>query len=731
MATLKITDDAQNPVNVPPFRLSPPPAFVRYLKSEILHFIASENFLRLKDKSLSAVAAPSPLHIGLQIGDTFHLGNTRPEINLTTTGQIMLTVNATKNANVFDQDSFAIQATVPEGTAYVGLILEGSVDPGISGSADDLSFGMDRSTGITFGYWQTFSTVANEPTLLNAFVDSLSDYAIVGDVTDVRRLKEHDICTVAGRNTLTVSASATLTASPNPLASASLPLGVGKITVQDGAIGEVTSLIVITGSYQIRVVRRSGDLCELSVLKQKGTTLKTEVSAAGGIAVNFGSTDILPKLLGAIDPDLGSAALAASGLNPDEVKAITSDIKSGIDHSLRASLNESLLLLTDDEAAFQYEIDLVHAQANQTSKDAINRALKGDLSELTALEGNIPPDGGDIAPGIKLLKSVLSSSRKKEITLKLNLLGLLNVVSISDLLRSSKTVLDAVTGDVTITDSATADSINAISDPLKRHTALRKLLFDSATVTAAYSASGTVPSIALSLHDVHSVLNQNTDRELMTGYLRWFSALALTPYANNPDVPSNFVKGGMSTCVLRTQFTDAQCRSMFLDTEGNARSRNDYLSIGRKAMLALLDANSPRYKLLQDRSQKAFEIGPSPGLADLVGVATSDPRYAFIEQLMEGDIYDVTWWASGMADAAVQVKSMIDLLGGRNPADIGRDQQFQKQRESLQKKMALMIKRSGSRFQEPWGMLALFYAAGAPSGASAKLVCGPLVIVRP
>ena len=77
-----------------------------------------------------------------------------------------------------------------------------------------------------------------------------------------------------------------MTAIPNPLASVNLPLNAGTITVQEGAMAGLTVSFKITGSYQMRVRRLDANTVELSFLKEKGTTLKTDFRGSAGIAVD-------------------------------------------------------------------------------------------------------------------------------------------------------------------------------------------------------------------------------------------------------------------------------------------------------------------------------------------------------------------------------------------------------------------------------------------------------------
>jgi hypothetical protein len=238
----------------------------------------------------------------------------------------------------------------------------------------------------------------------------------------------------------------------------------------------------------------------------------------------------------------------------------------------------------------------------------------------------------------------------------------------------------------------------------------------------------------LDFHNVHSALNQNTNIQTIGEYLRWLDALKLLGAGDQEKILAGFAKGTLSTCVLRTQFGDAQCRCLFLDAEGQPRPRDYYLDFGRRAMLGLLDTNEQadkvRYGVLDSSWQRAFEIGPAPSLGQLMGLSTTDPQYQLTLSLVIGDVFDITWWASAMVDAGIEVCSMIRFLNGRNPVSLTNDPEFQRLRGGLQRKMAAVIGRSKARFHDPWGMITLFLASGS-QGAWAKLVTSHLVLEKP
>ena len=73
---------------------------------------------------------------------------------------------------------------------------------------------------------------------------------------------------------------------------------------------------------------------------------------------------------------------------------------------------------------------------------------------------------------------------------------------------------------------------------------------------------------------------------------------------------------------------------------------------------------------------------------------------------------------------------MQQFLAGANPATLADSHEFAKRRDQLQKTMAGMIGNSRTRFDEPWGLVSLFWAAGSV-GASARVAAKGLLLQKP
>jgi hypothetical protein len=725
MPDIQITDAMDKPIGIT-IDLKHPSSLLKYLKSELLHLAVVPDFLKRKDLPLSQ-AATKPIQFQAAVTHDFQLGNTVPEIDITPSAQATIGVNASPGTDLFDGDAFPIPATVPDRAAYVSIGLQGSLDLDVSGSDGDLSFGLDETTTVSMQFFKAFSLAPVEPTLGDALGRTFSSYVLPADVSDLEQLGLGDITTISGQGKLKISGAVTAKAYPNPLASVDLPLSTGSIDLNAGATAKLSASFTLSGRYQVRARRMDADVIELSFLRQHGTKFVADLAAMGGVSAKLGDTDLASAIFGAMSSDPMHDKTMLADLQPGELGTLSDAIKNGLDHSLHASLDLILSAEADDQALFQYHIQ--PAQLDASGSMAVHKALDGDLRLLTAMEG-AAQDAGILAPGITMLNSLLSRVRKQGLTLHLNLIGLLNFVSVSELIRKSEVLTDSVTGDVTIKETVTANSIGAIVEPLKRNEALRKVLFDSVLATTCYRAGKAISPLSLSCAQVHFALNQNTNHQIMSDYMRWFVALHLLARSAADSYLAHFNDGGPSTCVLRTFFANADCESLFFDAAGQLRPKTYFLEVGRQAMRALLDPDNQaidalRSQILDDAIwPRAIATGANVNLGSLVGISTDDLRVS----LLIGDVYVISEWAHAMAQSGVSVQEMRALVGNADPATLMGNNQFKSRRDQLQKSLASMAKASKARFDEPWGMVSLFWASGASSGAYGKTVTQALTL---
>ncbi len=719
MADLQITDDLGKPLSSVNIDLSHPSSLVSYLKSELLHLAVFPDFARCRDEPLSQVAA-KPVTLQAKFGHQFQLGGSNPEIDIAPSAQAGIHVNASPGSNLFADDSFRVPATVPPQTAYVGLEFAGGLNVGVNGSEQSLCFGFAQNTAVTLSCYKAFPLGAGEPALLKALSDTLAAFVIPADTGDLKKLGLHDIACAAGTGTFEISTGVSVTAAPNPLASVDLPLGAGNLSVKMGATAGFTAGVTISGSWQVRVERAQPQLIQLSFAQQRGTTLTADWSASAGVTAKLGNTELAAAILGAISTDPLKDQTIFADLTGDECQTLTSAIKGSLNHSLQASIDACLSSLTEQDAAFQYEIQL--DQLTPETSNAVRRALRGDLTLLTALEPNATSDG-IIAPGIRVLNSVLTEVHKRGLTLNLNLLGIVNFTSLAEFVRNSETVVDSASGSVTIRNTLSGTRLSTIANPLDRDEALRKAIFDAVLVTTTYRAAQAIAPPAISCEHVHFAFHRKTNQATLRDYLTWLMALELMDAGDRDGILRTFAGSDSSTCVLRTAFNDHDCAALFL-RDGQPRELKEYQDIGRRALRALLNpadtVDALRCRLVDDGLwQQAVAVGSNPSLGPLVGLATNDPRVS----ILIADILVIKEWAGAMSEVSKLV-ARHRVLADSGAAAV------QQSRDGLQKKLLEVVQASTMRFDKPFGMVALFQAAGSPPAAYGKVAAKPLTIER-
>ena len=350
MPEIQITDQLDKPIETVPVDLAHPSSLVKYLQTQLLHLAVVPDFLARKDSILSQ-AATKPIQFQARASNKFELGNTRPEILIKPAAQAIIRVNASPGTNLFADDPFHALAQVPEQTGYVSAGFDGALDLGVSGSEGDLTFGFNTAGGVHLEYWKAFPLGGGEPTLQNALAQTMSSFVIPADLSDLNSLGIHDVATISGHGSITVAGAVTVAASPNPLASVDLPLGVGSIGLKAGVATGFSASFTVSGAYQVRARRKDADTVELSFLQARGTGWQAGFSATAGISSPLGERDLVATLLGAISTDPTADKTLLGDLSPAEISTLAAAIKNGLNHGLQASLDAVRSAFSSDQAA--------------------------------------------------------------------------------------------------------------------------------------------------------------------------------------------------------------------------------------------------------------------------------------------------------------------------------------------------------------------------------------------
>jgi hypothetical protein len=380
--------------------------------------------------------------------------------------------------------------------------------------------------------------------------------------------------------------------------------------------------------------------------------------------------------------------------------------------------------MNSDEATFLYEIDL--AVLTQESRDALERALRGDLSGLpsgTLESGKL--ESGKL-PGITCVQSVWQRAQARTVKLNVNLLGIFNFGSVATLTRSGTVLFEPATGALVITDASTASRIQSTqvnfgADSQK----LRHVMAESFLITAVYHGTQRVLG-GPSLHCRHSFFDfeNATSLEHMRRKLRVGAALGLFSMAD-AEPPVGIRDFGRTVIDASAEYDDGLTTALFLDHDGAPLAHEFYEQMGRNAIQLLvsdadLDAarrgpaiDNDLWARMKDQGQANF--GPLfPNLqAPLLGAITAD--YTAI-----------MWWADAMAGAASRL-AVVRQWFSRNPSASLDDPAFKKMREDVAGHLRSVAATTREEFGEPWGLIAMNEAGNRRAGAS-LLIAGPLLV---
>jgi len=188
-------------------------------------------------------------------------------------------------------------------------------------------------------------------------------------------------------------------------------------------------------------------------------------------------------------------------------------------------------------------------------------------------------------------------------------------------------------------------------------------MFESLMLTTTYRVSNTISMTGLTSHNFHFAFKDTTKTTILDDYLNWFVVMNLLTKLQKEDYLKQFPGGGHSTCLLRTEFDDTACRSLFVKSPGQLWDRDYYLDIGRRAMRALINPNNGTtdrflYDLLDQHRTDAVKIGPNVNLGPLMGLHLTDSAEQMITQFLIGDGYTIVWWANAMQMAGEAIFEM-------------------------------------------------------------------------
>jgi hypothetical protein len=423
------------------------------------------------------------------------------------------------------------------------------------------------------------------------------------------------------------------------------------------------------------------------------------------LTAKLGDNDLIAKLMKAIssDPAADLKQLEAAGLPADQAKAIQTAVKSAVNRTLEIGVGVELSVTKEGDAMFLYEVDLDAVKPE--SLPLLHSALEGDLSSLVSTD-TVPPTG------IKVVKTLTSSSTTLQHSLKVNLLGIYNVLEVSKLVTQGSTAWDAATGELVLTDKVTEDRIEVITSTLqaKNSEKVRQLLAEHFLVTASYRAVSKLlggPDVSGLQSYFH--LEQNPSASRMRDYLLLSAVLGLQSAAAATGALGAIDDYGKTTVYAEAAYNNSAFRSLFFN--GNALlDPGLYASAGREAIKSLVavgDSDDFRLKLATNDAlfQQLQGIG-NPANGEFVDACMNAGVPRDMVPVVGTDYLNIVWFQSAMQNAGKQLAA-IDLYLNGNPSVDPNNHDFLGLKKKLAASLATVVQRATADFGGPWGFVTM------------------------
>ena len=721
MPTINLSDRLGVEVNAEVNDNSP---LAKYLKGLTKLKFDGLNFADLKNATLDQ----APLN-SLQTGITFSQpiavgGNSKLKIDAGVSGGVKL--YSAKDKQLFDPAVYNDPIPIQPNQFYVGIDTIASFSPEFTSESGDLSFGLSGASSLGYSSYRLFEKTGTAmfPLWLDALKESVANFTIPRDVDDLAKMSVGSVAAVAGSGSLKVSGQVELLSAINPLASLNLPEPIGgTLALSSGGSIKVGASFEISGAFQIRLHKTGADKVSLGIYRERGKEFNVKATAAIGAGVALGDFQLLEPVLKAIssDPKKDLEKLKAE-LDQGKVEAIKKVVEAGISRKLEIALALELTSQNTSSAAFLFGIEL--SKLDASGRQALHQALGGDLTKLPAQQQQLPV-------GISLVRTIFTDIKKQKHALKFNLLGIYNFITVSTLILEGRVMFERETGELIITDTATASKISASSlnfaaDGEK----LRKALAESVLISAAYRCSNLVlQEPQLKIAHTSFEFHTKTDRSTMKDHLDVFEALGLMSAAEKNEILSVAAQFGRTTLYSETAYDDALVTRLFLNN-GKARPRSEYESAGRKALALLVQsgevAAQRRLPATDDQLWKEMtQLGQANfGAIDKLRNLSGDVLGA-----IRADYSAIRWWAESMqemGEALAEVRQFISENQGADPLA----EPFNGLRKKLGSKLKEVASKTKSEFGDPWGLVAMDLASGGRAAASARLHSPTLAILR-
>ncbi|MBZ5581898.1 MAG: hypothetical protein LAQ30_06775 [Acidobacteriia bacterium] len=705
MPSIRITDRLGAIIDA---QLAPGSALLKYAGAVPSAVIQGADLSRLQGLMLNDPAVRS-LQFGFAFNQPVDLGKDAPSLTFRaeSAGSLRVTAATAADGVLPPTDDYGEEIEVPPGRIYAAIGLKGLAGARAEAATGPLTFGVEAGADVALTYYAPFPGGADAPTLAEALARCVAELILPADVEDLRSLAGGALVTIGGHGALKFSGTANLLAIANPLAGLALPSPAPAIAVNQGASVDVGASWQISTEYHVRIRKVDSRRVQIGWYRKRGSEAEITVSASTGVSTSLGSTDLFPMLISAISSDARAdlEQLRKAGLPAEEAARISDAVKSAVNRKLQVGMAAEFGALGSHEAAFLYEVELMALDA--AGEERIRAALQGVLGAFTG--------SGRLPAGVTELRSILTTANSSRFSMKLNLLGIFNYGSVSQLALSGTVTFTPSTGELVIADEATASriqssAVNFGADEDK----LRKVMAESFLATAAYRGSKSVvspPKLASS--HLFFAMDSRTSREELRRFAAIAPALNLSA-ANLPEGTSDF---GRTSVFAEARYDDALSRSLFYRAGGAPRPHADYEAAGRRAIALLVPSGADDAFRLPPTADDALwdrmkDLGPA-NFRQLF-----PPLHA---EVIGADYLAIQWWADAMCGAARILAQMDRYTAGGNA--VPDDPEFQRLRLDLAHHLRDVAAKAHAQFGAPWGLVAMFLISG--SAETALQITGP------
>jgi hypothetical protein len=705
MATIKLNDQFGLDETV---QLADRSALLQYAQELPALLMTGANISKIGGLTLDQPAVLA-LQTGLSFSDPVALG---ADTQLTIDAGVHGSFAIARGGSLFSPDAFGDNIAIPADSCYVSTAIDANVAAGPVIAAGNLTFGANAGGTLEFANYRRFPA-AGTP-LLDALKESIGGFVIPATPEALDAVPTNGVVTATGTGSLKLSVTANLFAATNPLAALTLPAPLPAVKLSAGGSVQAGATFTLTGQYQIRAQKLENGRIRLGWYRKQSEALTVSATLSEGIAADVGGTDLFSLVLGAIsgDPKADIAELKNEDLNAAQIQSIQAAVQAAVQRKLEVAVSAQIGALQSGQAAFLYEIDM--AATTPESREQIARALGGDLTPLHA----------DLA-GVQAIRSIWRAVQQSSLTLKVNLLGIYNFISIAKLTSMGATLFEPSTGAVVITDKTTAERIrsqqvNFGADSDK----LRAVLAESFLITAVYHGGQSVIG-APALQCTHSffTLDRDADFEKMRHLARTGVALGLVS-SDEAAPPASAGDFGRATLYIEAQYDQALASTLFSSTDSTV-----YDNIGRTAVQLLVgpgDEDSARRIPASDDVlwKKMRTLGDAQ---DILALFPSLPEP--LKHAIFADYLTIVWWSDAMAGAAQRLQAMQQFLAD-HPGTPPTDPEFQKRRAALADHIRSVAANTREEFGQPWGLVAMNELSGRKAAITFLLANSKFGIVK-